>query len=163
MSQTNTPADKSTIACGLLTVAMGAFLALQTSGLVNVGARPDGDAPSWVGVCAGLIFIAGGVAVVLQSLPFAKFVAGGNFSADTPTWVRSVTLALVLTIVGGLAAIGGWVAFGPGPRHFHVVGMFIGGDRVDDAIGRVVFGIGTVLTGLIFAVFAVTGARRLRR
>jgi len=162
MSQTDTPADKSTIACGLLTVAMGAFLALQTSGLVNVGARPEGDAPAWLGVCAGLVFIAGGLAVVLQSLPFAKF-ARGDFSADTPTWVRSIMLALVLTIVGGLAAIGAWVAFGPGERHFHVVGMFIGGDKVDDVLGRFVFGAGTVLTGLIFVVFALTGARRLRR
>src|SRR5215510_10634900 len=161
MSQTDTPADKSTIACGLLTVAMGAFLALQTSGLVNVGTRTEGDAPTWIGVCAGLIFIAGGLAVVLQSLPFAKFAAGGDFSADTPTWVRSVTLALVLTIVGGLAAIGGWVAFGPGTRHFQVVGMFIGSDRIDDALGRAIFGVGTVLTGLIFVVFAITGARRL--
>src|SRR5262249_10480012 len=103
MSQTNTPADKSTIACGLLTVAMGAFLAFQPSGLVNMGAGPEGDTPAWIGVCAGLVFIAGGLAVVLQSLPFAKFAGGGNFSAETPTWVRSVTLALVLTIVGGLA------------------------------------------------------------
>jgi hypothetical protein len=161
MSQTDTPSDKSTIACGLLTLAMGVFLVLQTSGIVSVGDRSGAEAPAWIGVCAGLIFVAGGIAVVLQSLPFAKFAAGGRFSADTPIWVRSITLALMLTIVGGMAAIGGWVAFGPGPRHFHFVGMFIGSDRLDDAIGRAIFGVGTVLSGLIFVVFAVLGMRQV--
>jgi len=165
MSETATPApiptDKSTIACGVVTAAMGVFLVLQTSGLLGLATRPD-DAPAWIGACAGLIFIAGGIAVVLQSLPFAR-ITRGEISAGTPLWVHSLMLALSLTIVGGLAAIGAWVAFGPGERHFRFVGTFIGSGQVDDVLGRLIFGAGTVLTAAIFVVFAVTGLRRVMR
>jgi hypothetical protein len=158
---TPTPTDKSTIACGLVTAVMGVFLVLQTSGLLGLATRSD-DAPAWIGVCAGAIFIAGGIAVVLQSLPFAR-ITRGDVSAGTPLWVRSLMLALSLTIVGGLAAIGGWVAFGPGERRFQFVGTFIGSGKVDDMLGRMIFGAGAVLTAAIFVVFAVTGLRRVIR
>jgi hypothetical protein len=162
MCDTDTRPDKSTIACGALTAAMGLFLVLQTSGLLGLGSRPD-DAPAWIGVCAGVIFLAGGIAVVLQSLPFTGFMPGGDFSDATPLWIRSVTLALSLTIVGGLAAIGFWVAFGPGDRHFRIIGTFIGNRALDDTLGRIIFGAGALVTAAIFVVFAVTGMRRLTR
>ena len=161
MTETDPPPDKSTIACGLVTVAMGLFLVLQTSGLLGFDSKSGTEAPAWIGICAGLVFVAGGIAVTLQSLPFARIRPGGDFSDETPTWVRSVVLASALTIVGGMAAIGGWVAFGPGPRHFYVVGLFIGSDRFDDTLGRAIFGLGAVLTGIAFIAFAVTGTRLL--
>src|SRR5262245_57079269 len=130
MSEPETPADKSTIACGLLTVVMGIFLVLQNSGLLSAAVVLPTDPPPWLGACAGVVFVAGGIAVVLQSLPSAK-MAHGAFLADTPLWVRSTILALSLTIVGGLACIGGWIAFGPGQRKFHVVGLVLGNDKVD--------------------------------
>jgi hypothetical protein len=163
MCDTDVRPDKSTIACGALTAVMGLFLVLQTSGLLGLGGRPDAEAPAWIGVCAGLIFLAGGIAVVLQSLPFTGFMPGGDFSAATPLWVRSITLALSLMIVGGLAAIGFWIAFGPGDRHFRIIGTFISNAALDDTLGRIIFGAGALLTGAIFVVFAVTGMRRLTR
>jgi hypothetical protein len=158
MREPDPPADISTIACGLLTAAMGLFLVLQTAGLLGLGGRSDGDAPAWVGVCAGFIFIAGGIAVVLQSLPVARRGDDGP-----PRWVRSIVLALSLTILGGLAAIGCWIAFGPGERHFQLVGTFTGSGKVDDLLGRIVFGAGAVTTVMIFVIFAVTGVRRVAR
>ena len=88
---------------------------------------------------------------------------GGDFSTGTPLWVRSMMLALSLTIVGGLAAIGAWVAFGSGERHFRFIATFIGRGEVDDLVGRIIFGAGTVLTAAIFVTFAVTGVRRVIR
>jgi hypothetical protein len=155
------PAGKSTIACGLLTAALGVFVMLETPGMFGPG-RP-GDGPPWIGVLAGLIFCAGGIAVAIQSLPVAKPRPDGGLSPDAPLWVRNIVLTLILFAVAGLAAIAFCIAFGSGPRSFRLVGTFIGEGWIDETIGRAVFALGATLTCIIFVAFAMDGARRMMR
>jgi hypothetical protein len=69
---------------------------------------------------------------------------------------------LCLSIVGSFAAIGLWIAFGPGERHFSSNVPFLTG-HTNEMAGRVVFGFGAVLSCLAFVAFLVSGTRRLLR
>ena len=153
---------RSNILWGLFAAAMGAFIVAGACNLFGLNMHPTKDTPSWIGICAGLIFVAGGLAVILQSLPVAKPMPDGGLSPNAPRWVQGISLALGLFIVGGLAAVGLWIAFGPGERHFSSNLPFMSGPA-NDTLGRVVFGIGAVLTCLAFLAFLVSGARRLLR
>ena len=64
-----------------------------------------------------------------------------------------------MAITCALAAMGTWVAFGGGARHFSVAD-FINGP-IGEGIGRAAFGLGTIIAWLIAAVFARTGWRKV--
>jgi hypothetical protein len=68
---------------------------------------------------------------------------------------------LSLAIVVSLAAIGTWVAFGPGAREFSSPVPFLP-VWLNERIGRTVFGAGAILTWIVVIVMVVTGARSLR-
>jgi len=163
--------SKSNMLCGLFAAAMGAFVIAGAMGLFGLDLHPKDEAPRWIGVCAGAIFVAGGLAVMLQSLPAAKPAPDGGLSPNSPRWAQLVSLAFGLSIVGGLAAIGLWIAFGPGERHFSGGASFggigvsetLGGTPASEIFGRVVFGFGAVCACLVFALFLVGGARWLLR
>jgi hypothetical protein len=129
------PIDKTAIACALLAAAIGLFYILFSLGVIHVsgGGSPQGS--TWLGVCIGLAFFAGGLAVIIQTIERVTVAPDGDPSARTPTWARVAMHGLALMVTVCLAAIGLWVAFGPGPRQFTSNMPFVG-QRISETIGR---------------------------
>jgi hypothetical protein len=147
--------DKLTIVLGLATAAMGAFFAVAASGVIALGPERPHEDPRWVGVLAGLIFLLGGTAVVVQG------GLGGNeqdpvgLPPSTPGWPRWITQLMALAIVVCFGAIFSWIGFGPGQRSFEGSGAILG-----PTIGRAMFGF---MAGLIWLVLGAMAVARLRR
>jgi len=142
------------IGSGLLTI-------LLATGAI--AAPPGGaHAPEWVRVCAGLVFIAAGLAIIVD-YRLGRAGSDGQLAADTPFAVQAASLGLALSIVALMAAIAGWIAFGPGPRAFTStlsLPFFVRRGH-GELSGRIGFGIGAVLLFGMFVAFAVFGVRRL--
>jgi hypothetical protein len=156
-------ASRSNLLWALFAAGMGLFIVAGASGLFGIDMHPQDGAPRWLGVCAGAVFVAGGLAIMVQSLAAAKPGADGGLSSSSPAWAQWISLLLALLIVGGLAAVGLWIAFGPGERHFTAsVGIF-SSNQGNEVFGRVVFGFGAIITCLVFVVFLVDGVQRLWR
>lgn len=157
MDEQPRPRDRTAIACGLLAFAMGVFIVLSAFGVIPSRGGDKGE--HWVAAVAGLAFVFGGLAVVIQT--WARATPDGVLPADAPSFVRRVLYLLTLAIVVSLGAIGTWVAFGPGERKFSTSIPFLP-DWLNEPIGRTAFGIGAVMIWGILILVAVTGARRLR-
>jgi hypothetical protein len=97
MKRTQQLGPGATHLIGLVFVVAGILPMLAAFDIGPLG-RADINGPPWVGFAAGAIFSSAGLALIAG--PQAP-LAGGLFGV----------LALA-----GLAAIGNWVAFGPGPR-----------------------------------------------
>lgn len=152
--------DKTTIVCGLLAVALGLFIGLSSLGIIP-GAKTAGG-ERWIGFVAGAAFVLAGIAVVIQTMTgTTPDSPGADLPAGAPTWVRVTLSLLSLMIVAALAAIGSWVAFGPGAREFSGPIPFLP-SWLNESFGRTVFGFGAILTWIILIVMAVAAARRLR-
>jgi hypothetical protein len=78
----------------------------------------------------------------------------GEMPHGTSFWLRAVCYLIGLICIGSLAAIGTWVAFGPGPRAFSMSIPFLGKGPANEWLGRAVFGVGAVLVWLFFIVAA---------
>jgi hypothetical protein len=150
--------DKTAIACGLLAAIMGLLFILMALGIIAPGGKSATDS-RWIGLIVGLTFLLGGIAVVIQT--FARATPDGDLPPGTPMWIRGILFFLALAIVASLAAIGTWVAFGPGEREFNGSIPFLP-TWLNEPLGRTVFGTGAILTWIILIVMAVTGMRRLR-
>lgn len=153
------PASPSTaFLCGLFTAAMGGFLVLV--GLAVIPANPRSvNAPLWVATVAGLCFLLAGISVVVGAIHGVSDT--GELPKDTGWWVRLFYYLVGVFMAGALASIGSWVAFGPGARAFSGTGLFMLSPEANATIGRIVFGLGAVLTWLITIAIAVSGARKL--
>jgi hypothetical protein len=68
-------------------------------------------------------------------------------------------LLLGLLVASSLAAIGTWVAFGGGRRHFSMMRFIFG--HVGEGIGRTAFGIGAIISWLIVATMARVAAKKI--
>lgn len=158
--QTASSRDWTTIGLGALTVAIGLFCFAIGLGLVPVAtARHGGDnAPGWIGFLIGLVFLAGGLAVILRGLARADD-SSGELPATAPRWVAIIYWLLGLLIAAGLAATGTWVAIGSGTRHFVMWGPI--GGPVGETVGRTAFGIGAIISWLIVAAMARATAKKI--
>jgi hypothetical protein len=86
----------------------------------------------------------------------------GEIPPDAPAWMHVAQYLMIVGILGSLASVGSWVAFGPGERAFSgSFGAVSGG--LSSGIGRTVFGIGAIICWLATAGFALAGQRKLRR
>ncbi|MGH8836214.1 MAG: hypothetical protein ACRDWG_14635, partial [Actinomycetes bacterium] len=112
-------------------------------------------APLWIVLCAGLVFLLGGLAFGLNVVGGAN-PQTGELPKDAPRWVRVAQYMIVLAIFAAFATIGSWIAFGPGER------AFSGTVPIGSTGGRIVFGIGAVIVWLCTLAYAVSGARKLR-
>ncbi|MGB8306423.1 MAG: hypothetical protein WCE36_21495 [Pseudolabrys sp.] len=90
--------DKTAIACGLLALAMGLFIVLSAFGIIPSRGSTDGE--RWIGVIAGMAFVFGGLAVVIQTC--ARATPGGDPPSTAPIWVRATVRLLSLAIVVSL-------------------------------------------------------------
>jgi hypothetical protein len=143
---------------GLLAIAMGALAMLAVSGFLP---GKSANAPLWVGVAGGMIFVFAGGALVL------RWYAGGDthhaeLPEASPHWLRASYYLIGLACIGTLAAIGSWVAFGPGERAFTMTSPF-GSGPGDPWIGRIAFGAGALVSWLFFMLAARSYWRRLSR
>jgi hypothetical protein len=152
---------RAAVALGLVITAAGLLLVLFAVGLVP-GAEASLEAPRWVVACAGLMFVLCGGAVIVGYAVAGGVGPDGDLPAGTPRWVRLTQYLLGLGIIGTLAAITTWIAFGPGPRAFTVMLPFVGRGPGDETVGRAVFGFGAVLMWVFLVVFVVVSVQRLR-
>jgi hypothetical protein len=128
---------KPVIGIGVAFAAMGGFIVLLSLGVID--SEPGSlRAPVWIGVGAGLVFVLGGVVVVLQAIGGAS-ARTGELPPGAPRWMRVAQYALGLVIVIAMATIGTWIAIGAGERQFS------GSLPVSATVGRVVFGIGAAV------------------
>jgi hypothetical protein len=144
---------------GLLAIAMGALAALAVSGLLP---GKSAGAPIWIGVAGGMIFVFAGGALVL------RWFAGGEahdseLPESSPRWLRASYSLIGLACIGLLAAIGTWVAFGPGERAFTMTIPYGGSGPGNQSIGRIAFGVGALVSWLFFILAARSYWRRLTR
>jgi hypothetical protein len=84
---------------GLACIASGLMPVLASFDIGPLG-RGAINGPPWLGFLAGSVFIAGGIALVLDG-----------------RWRNgALSYGLFALIIGAFAAIANWIAFGPGPR-----------------------------------------------
>ena len=160
MGDRNQLSPGAAILIGVFFGAMGTFVLLLALGTFGPARLSDGT-PPWVGVAAGLLFLLGGLAVIVGHGIAGGVGPGGDLPAGTPFVVCLVQYALGVAIIAMLASIASWVAFGSGARHFSGSGPFLSG-TVNEALGRTLFGMGAILTWIFMAVMLVVSVKRLR-
>jgi hypothetical protein len=158
MNRQQPASPRTTFLCGLLAIGMGLFLLLFGLGVVPMKPRA-GDGPLWIAVVAGLCFMLAGISIAVGAIHGVS--ESGELPKDTGWWMRLFYTAIGVTVAGSLATIGSWVAFGPGPRTFGGTGMFLLSLEANAMVGRIMFGIGAVITWLFTIAIAVRGVRQL--
>jgi hypothetical protein len=162
--QQQPPSRATTIAVGALAAAVGLYFILASLGVVPPPGRRNPHDPLWIAFGAGLAFLLGGVAVLTRALASdTTQTQTGELPASAPRWLHLVQYAIGLAAVACLAAIATWIAFGAGTRSFDVSAPFFKTSGGAETVGRIVFGIGAVVTWLCLAALAVGGARRILR
>jgi hypothetical protein len=116
------------------------WLATSDPGSVN--------GPWWLGAAAGAVFAAAGLVAGTQGTSLGK-------------WVSPVAVTVIFL---GFAAIGNWIAFGPGPRACSggISFLFFSGSAAaGDMECRVAFGFGAVILDAALVMGLLTGLARL--
>ncbi len=116
------------------------------------------NGPIWLALFVALVFSPTGIAVIVRGVTGADD-GSGDLPDSAPIWMKTVYWLDSVIVAAGLAAIGTWVAFGPGTRHFSMSGPILG--PVGEGIGRTVFGIGAIITWLIVLAFARAGVKKI--
>lgn len=148
---------------------IGLALAMAGLGVVWGALHADDSAlgaPRGLVVLVGVAFILGGAATIVGYGLAGGATADGQLPPGPPLAVRLIQLTLGLGITGIMAALAGWLAFGPGERRFGVTVSlpFIAiGDAGSEIVGRIAFGVWAGAAALLFVVFAVAGARHIAR
>ena len=156
--------NKTNIAVGLLTVALGLVPVLVMAGILPRSQSAD-PAPSWIGLLVGLAFICAGLLVVMRELAGIGNDSRAVMTQNLPWPLHAACDLLVGVIIFSMAAIFTWVAFGPGPRHFSVSAGILFWTRTSgggDALGRAAFGFGALLFWVFAIAFVRDAARRWR-
>lgn len=149
MSQSKPLAPPMRILLGLLCLVCGLLPALAA---FDVGPLHGADinGPPWLGLVAGAVFMLAGIAVILGERP--QDAAAGPIGA----WLAAAILC-------GFAAIGNWIAFGPGPRacSVEIAGFFLDGALAGELSCRIGFGIGAMMVnGFLLLIAGSLAARR---
>jgi hypothetical protein len=138
---------------GALCALMGLVILFVALGIIPTD-ESKLRAPHWVVGAAGLMFFLAGIAILTGPPP------------DTPEASRTTwrTFLLGLGIVGALAAVFNWVAFGPGPRAFggsvSIPFVSVSGASSERS-GRIAFGIAAVVIDAFAVWVIVRGLRDL--
>jgi len=147
---------------GLLFIACGVMPILMTVGVMR--STVTRGTPPWVGLCAGLLFVFAGVAIVVDYGIADGVGPDGDLKPGTPFSIRLANYVLGLMIMGLMIAVFGWIAFGPGPRAFSsslTLPFLSKRWASSDLSGRIAFGAGTILMVLMFIACGIVGFRRL--
>lgn len=150
------------VVAGLAFIAMGVYTVLGGMGVVAVRMSPDLQGSEWVVVCAGVIIVLLGLALIFS---FAAQSAGS--AAGEPAFtVRLISYLLGFGIVGLFTVVFTWIAAGPGPRNFSsAISTPLMTQRTtrDEISGRVIFGASAALCWIFFISSGISGARQLMR
>ncbi len=149
---------RGAIAIGLFAMAMGIFPVLIGLGLMP---QKPGEAPSWIGLLAGGIFMLAGAGVVVRGL--TKADGGDDELAPASHWQRVFYSLVGLVTLSALATIGTWIALGSGARRFTASIPFVGSGPASEAAGRVAFGFGAGLVWICVIAMAISAVRRAWR
>jgi hypothetical protein len=163
VSDSQQPSGPVAVVLGVLTIACGLLPLLLGFGR-NHPTAPS-TAPTWMGIAICLVFISGGFSVIVD-YGIAHRRPDGEYPPNTSPYVRLADTLIGLVIVGLMAAIFAWVAFGPGPRAFSsfiAIPFLAVGVHSSELTGRIAFGFGAVLFALMFLACGVSGLKRLRR
>jgi hypothetical protein len=156
---------RGAVVVGLLATACGLPPILIGSGVLAPNPA-DPNTPAWVAICAGLLFVVAGLAIILDYGIAGGMGPDGDFRPGTPFAIRLANFLLGMTIVGLMVAVFGWVAFGSGPRRFSsTISMPFVNQRwaSGELSGRVVFGGATMLMAAMWVCCTLVGIERLRR
>ena len=165
MSQSsNNLSPRGAVAFGILFMLCGTYPVLAGLGVFHT--HPPPDAPPWLIIATGSMFILAGLAIINGYAVSGGVQADGNLPDSAPLFVKVTQYVLGLAIVGLMFAVFAWVSFGPGDRHFSssisIPGFSTSGHSSASS-GRIAFGIATVLMGLFLVIATVSGAKRLWR
>jgi hypothetical protein len=155
-SSTARPFDWILLAFGVVMAGGGFSLRWCSWGL---GARRV-ISPNWLGLATVLIFFAAGLLVPVRAwlrVPDKQ----ANLPDDTPAVAVAIQWLAALTIITGLASIGAWIAFGPGPRQLSISLPVWG--SLAEMIDRAAFGFGAIITWLMAVLMAYAGAKKVLR
>jgi len=141
---------KQGISVGVIVAGIGLVIVLRAANIIQAGAI---HAPNWVVGIAGLAFFLPGLFMVYYGIrnayqPFRLAPRRDPGQLSFGGWI------LVGLLTTGLGLIGAWVALGPGARQFQ------GGITGSAIEGRIVFGIGAVITLSVAALVWVNGFRQ---
>ena len=148
---------RTALLLGLVCIAAGGAPVLAAIGVIP--AEDQMNAPAWVVALAGMVFVLGGAALMIQGLGGASATTG-ELPPGAPRWMRAAQYMAALFIFGAFAMIASWIAIGPGERAFS---MSVGGAGMPAGvvIGRIAFGIGAVICWLAFAGALTSVTRKL--
>jgi hypothetical protein len=147
--------DRQLLIIGAVCAAGGVYFVLVGFGLAPPPGKING--PQWLASCIGLVFLAGGVMVLVRGwldVPDAQ-----DLPDDAPRGLIALQWIATVGAVVGLAAASTWVAFGDGPRQF-VLPVIAWGSWAE-GIGRAGFALGALLAWLIAVLMARAGAKKV--
>lgn len=147
--------DPQLLAIGTVCAAGGVYFVLVGLGLAPPPSKING--PQWLATCVGLVFLAGGVMVLVRG--WLAVPDQQELPADAPRALVALQWIAVVACCAGLASAGTWVAFGAGTRHF-VMPLPIWGSLAE-YVGRGLFGFGAIISWIVTAAFAHKGARQV--
>lgn len=144
---------RATAWVGTLCALMGLVILFVALGIIPTD-ESNFHAPHWVVGAAGLAFFLAGLAILIGPPP----------GAPEPSRTTWPSFLLGLGVVGALAAVFNWVAFGPGPRSFgggiSIPFVSVSGPQSEWS-GRVAFGAAAVLIDAFAGWVIVRGLRDL--
>jgi hypothetical protein len=155
MTNPTRPFSRIALVGGLLAAGWGLVLVLIGLGVIPVDPRSV-NGPIWLMSAAGLAFMLAGISTAVGTIHGVSET--GDLPKNTGWWMRLFYYVAGLLIVGALASMGTWVAFGSGARGFSGSGMAM---VPSETVGRIVFGFGAVLAWLCTIALAVSGGRKL--
>ncbi|HEY5060303.1 MAG TPA: hypothetical protein VII52_02155 [Gemmatimonadaceae bacterium] len=161
-STRNTLTPRQAVAFGLLTIAMG-FTPLLSRFVPARPHRPD-DAPPWVVLLVGAVFVLCGLALIVGYGIARDIGPTGELEPNAPRPIRAVQRLLGFSTVACMCAIMAWVGFGKGERHFSTTRSlpFVSWhSHGGELSGRIVFGSVAVLMAAALAAVLIVAARRL--
>ncbi len=142
--------DKTALLCALVSVLIGAYFLASAMGLLNFNGMRASQSPGLMGICVGVLFVAGGLSVIIQTLGKVRVAPDGSFSGAMSASSMWVLRGLGLVVTVSLAIIQFWVAFGPGSRDFLTPLPFLNAPA-RELVGRAMFGAGGVLVVVFLA------------
>lgn len=148
--------DPQLLLIGTVCAAAGIYFVL-----VGLGLAPPPpsklNGPQWLATCVGLVFLAGGVMVLVRG--WLGVADSQDLPDDAPRELVALQWIAVVACCAGLASAGTWVAFGEGSRHF-VMPLPIWG-ALAEYVGRGAFGFGAIISWIVTAAIAHRGARQV--
>lgn len=148
--------DRSLLFIGALAGAFGLYFILLGFGVLPEPSRRN--APLWIGIPAGFAFLCAGVCVIVRGM-LGLDDKQRELPDSAPLWMKAVYCYSGVMAAASLAAVGTWVAFGGGTRHFSMSGLFTG--SVSEGIGRTAFGISAIITWLFVAALAHRSTKKV--